>query len=132
MSFKRVAVEKMVLSDGLVLPEGAYVCGINAGTVGAVSDEFDGYRYCKLREEAKSNPRQYMFTSTDPNHMTFGHGRLACPGRFLAALEIKMMLASFIERYEISFGSGRDRPKNLHLMEWGFANPSVRVQVRER
>jgi cytochrome P450 len=122
----------MVLSDGLVLPANSYVCGINAGTVGAISDEFDGFRYNKLREAATSNPRQYMFTTTDPNHMTFGHGRLACPGRFLAAIEIKMMLASFIEKYEVSFGPARSRPKNLHLMEWGFSNPMAKVLVRER
>jgi cytochrome P450 len=132
VSFKRVALERMVLSDGLVLPKGAYVCGINAGTVGAVSDDFDGFRYCKLRDESKTNPRQHMFTSTDPNHMTFGHGRLACPGRFLAAIEIKMMLASFIDQYELSFAPGKSRPNNLHLMEWGFVNPTVRVRVRRR
>ena len=40
------------------------------------------------------------FVSTSPNYHPFGHGRHACPGRFFAANELKLLLAYMVTNYE--------------------------------
>lgn len=119
------------MSDGLTLPVGAYISVVNTSNIGRENVPFDGYRYCKKRDDSGSNARN-LYSSTDRHHLTFGHGRFACPGRFVAAVEIKLVLAAMLERYDITFGEGRGRPNNLQVLELGFQNPMVRVMIRER
>ncbi|KAI1738014.1 cytochrome P450, partial [Xylaria scruposa] len=136
ISFKRIVKQKIALSDGVILPVGAYVCVVNTSSLenqlNKDGDQFDGLRYIKQRQQGARLGTRHQYSSTDKQHITFGHGRFACPGRFVAAAEIKIVLAMMLERYQISFGEGCARPKNLHLLELGFQDPSVRVYLRER
>lgn len=138
----------MTLSDGLVLPKDAYICVVNSSSIGREDERFDGFRYAQKRPgqsggvtggSTASKARQTWYTSTDRSHITFGQGRYACPGRFVAAVEIKLVLAAVLMRYDFSFGEKGEmdlgperRPKNLHLLELGFTDPSARVYLRER
>jgi len=73
------------------------------------SDKFDAFRYSRVREESakEKGPRSVeaaaanQFVSVHPHHLSFGYGRHACPGRFFAANEIKMILANAILRYDV-------------------------------
>lgn len=67
-------------------------------------------------------------TSSDSLH--FGHGRQACPGRFLASDEIKMMLVKLLLRYDFRYPDGFDRPKNLTADENVFPDPSATLLMR--
>ncbi|KAJ9611675.1 hypothetical protein H2200_004859 [Cladophialophora chaetospira] len=55
---------------------------------------------------SSSNTDEYIkkanlsFVSTSPTYHPFGHGRHACPGRFFAANELKLLLAYMIMNYE--------------------------------
>lgn len=133
---------------------GAYICVVNSSTVASQDEDFDGFRYARKRQghletqpvcrESPQVPelkaRQTWYSSTDRSHVTFGHGQYACPGRFVAAVEMKLIFAALIMRYDMSFNSkkdnrgqaGQQRPQNLHVLELGFRNPSVRVNVRKR
>lgn len=137
----------MTLSDGLTLPKDAYVCVVNSSCIGREDERFDGFRYAQRQPGQSSHApgssalkaRQTWYTSTDQSHITFGQGRYACPGRFVAAVEIKLVLATMLMRYDISFGEKGEtdlgpekRPKNLHLLELGFTDPAARVYLRER
>jgi cytochrome P450 len=129
----------MILSDGLVLPKGAYIAVVNSGCV-REDERFDGFRYTQKEPgQSSSKVRQALYTSTDQDHITFGQGRHACPGRFVAAVEIKLVFAELLMNYDVSFVergetnmSPQKRPKNLHLLELGFTNPSAKVYIRER
>ncbi|KAI1273002.1 cytochrome P450 [Xylaria sp. FL0933] len=136
ISFKRIVKQQIVLSDGVTLPVGTYVSVVNTSTlegqVGVIGDEFDGLRYSRMRQQTGGIGTRHQYSSTDKQHITFGHGRFACPGRFVAAAEIKMVLGFMLERYEIKFHEGCHRPKNLQLLELGFQDPSIRVYLRER
>ncbi|KAG6071489.1 hypothetical protein E4U30_007686 [Claviceps sp. LM220 group G6] len=44
---------------------------------------------------------QYTMTATSEQHLPFGHGRHACPGRFFVSYEIKMLLAHLLTNYDI-------------------------------
>ncbi|KAK4174301.1 cytochrome P450 [Triangularia setosa] len=133
-SQKRIVKEELTLSDGAKLPSGAYICMIDQSAIGRGPDKFDGFRYAGLRQDPGFMTK-YQYTSTDRDHLTFGHGRLACPGRFVASLEMKMVLAAMLERYEISFhvsGQGGVRPKKIQVLELAFHNPATRVYLRQK
>ncbi|KAL1862626.1 hypothetical protein Daus18300_008423 [Diaporthe australafricana] len=140
ISFKRVVKEQMTLSDGLVLPKDTYIAVVNSGCIGREDEPFDGFRYAQKQPgQSSSKARQSLYTSTDREHISFGQGRHACPGRFVAAVEIKLVFAEMLMRYDVSFAENGDmssgpekRPKNLHLLELGFTDPSAKVYIRER
>ncbi|KAG6000439.1 hypothetical protein E4U21_005463 [Claviceps maximensis] len=51
--------------------------------------QFDGYRFYRMRQiPSKENSAQLV--SVSPEHMGFGYGLHACPGRFFASEEIKL------------------------------------------
>ncbi|KAI7909692.1 cytochrome P450 [Pyricularia oryzae] len=41
------------------------------------------------------------FACTSPEYLAFGHGKHACPGRFFAAAELKLMAAHILLEYEL-------------------------------
>lgn len=57
-----------------------------------------------------------QFVSVSPNSLTFGYGRHACPGRFFAANEIKMILARTLLEWDIkNVGDSQERYPNLEF-----------------
>lgn len=122
----------MTLSDGFRLPVGAYICTVVTSTIGRESEPFDGFRYSKKREDGGSRTTRDQYSSTDREHITFGHGRYACPGRFIAAVEIKAVLAAMLRRYDIRFAGDGKRPRSLQVLELEFQDPRTRVLVKER
>lgn len=75
------------------------------------ASEFDPLRFYKLRQSAKSKgsvegAALNQFVSVSQNSLTFGYGRHACPGRFFAANEIKMILANVLLRYDLKMTEG--------------------------
>lgn len=131
----------MTLSDGLVIPKDTYIAVVNSGCIGREDEPFDGFRYAKSQagRQGSSKSRQSWYTSTDREHISFGQGRHACPGRFVAAVEMKLVLAEILMRYDVSFvengemdlGSEK-RPRSMHLLELGFTDPSAKLYIRER
>lgn len=125
----------MTLSDGLVLPKDVYIAVVNSGCIGCEDEPFDGFRYAKSHAgQESSKARQSWYTSTDRKHISFGQGRHACPGRLVAAMEMKLVLAEMLMRYDISFVESGEmnlgfekRPRSMHLLELGFTNPSAKV-----
>ncbi|THU83562.1 cytochrome P450 [Dendrothele bispora CBS 962.96] len=63
-------------------------------------DEFDGFRFARLRE-AENDPVRYQMVSVGPTYMMFGNGRHACPGRFLVSALLKTMLAHVLMTYDV-------------------------------
>ena len=43
------------------------------------------------------------FVSTGPTHLAFGHGKHACPGRFILDFELKMILCRVFGGYDLEF-----------------------------
>nr|KAK5446087.1 hypothetical protein LTR18_004006 [Exophiala xenobiotica] len=69
------------------------------------------------QDESKvTNTEEYIkkanlsFVSTSASYHPFGHGRHACPGRFFAANELKMLLAYMVLNYD--FDMQPSRPNN--------------------
>lgn len=65
--------------------------------------KFDPYRFFNLRTSDvsdnigyKNREQQYQYISVPKENMGFGFGRHACPGRFFASNEIKLILACML------------------------------------
>ncbi|KAJ5247562.1 cytochrome P450 [Penicillium chermesinum] len=94
-------------------------------------ETFDGFRYYELRQrEGEENLHQ--FATTENRILNFGHGPNACPGRFFASIEIKIILVRLLMDYEFRFKPGQKRPRNMYAHEFVFPNPSTEILVRQR
>ncbi|KAF7678873.1 hypothetical protein GT037_002621 [Alternaria burnsii] len=103
LAMRRIAEKKIVLSDGLTINKGDRLA-VDAHAmldpeVYPNPDKFDIYRYLRMREDG-SNSTKALFVTTSPENLTFGHGIHACPGRFFAALEVKIALCHILTKYD--------------------------------
>ncbi|KAI0169540.1 ent-kaurene oxidase [Hypoxylon sp. FL1284] len=83
-------------------------------------------------DEARGGSGQkHQFTSIGDANMNFGLGKHACPGRFFAGCEIKLVLALLLLRYDVRLPDGvRDRPApNMFMMT---KSPSMTADVMFR
>jgi ent-kaurene oxidase len=84
------------LSDGTLLPEGSFISvpvySINYDPdTFEKPDQFDGWRFEKLRAQDQKADAHWQFVTTDPyDNVNFGHGKHACPGRFFASNEVRI------------------------------------------
>lgn len=131
----RVAQEDVRLSDGTLIPKGASL-GI---PVTALTDEqyhqdplkFDGHRFYNLRMQP-GNETKYQFVTTSNDHISFGHGKHACPGRFFASNEIKIALVQILTTFDLRFPPGMGRPKPLENGASVSPDPRGLIEYRRR
>ena len=136
-----VAKAGVTTPDGTHLPHGARI-GVAASQIH--HDEahyenahaYDAFRFSDLREKLASsshapNPNNHTVVTTSPTFLTFGHGRRACPGRFFAAHELKLLLALVSLRYEIKPIEG-GRPENTWISDLQVPPTGAKLSVRRR
>ncbi|CAO3624668.1 unnamed protein product [Mucor hiemalis] len=122
LGMHHLTLQDSTLSTGHVIPEGSIVVGAleqvhrdtrflpvdpDSGEVimgDSPLEVFDAYRF--LDKKMKS-------TTIGPNHLTFGVGAHACPGRYFAANEIKYVLAEMLIRYNVRTKSGTRAKDNV-------------------
>lgn len=63
---------------------------------------FDGHRYIRLREEHKESASSLVLGMSTIDSLGFGLGNQACPGRFLAVNNLKLMMAKLMAGWELS------------------------------
>ena len=131
----RYVRKSITLSDGTVLPEGSTILipddhKFNAKTY-QDPRKFDVERFLKLRSRPGEENR-HQFVTTSVEHMGFGHGAHACPGRFFASNEMKIALCFLLLKYEFRFASGRPGPKNFHFEIHESIDPNLTIELRRR
>lgn len=112
----RAAKKTVTLQDGTTIPKGTRLAFANDLRLDPElypdPKTFDGYRFERMRkdpEQAKLAP----FTKTRTSHLAFGHGKHACPGRFLSCDEAKLILCHILLKYDFKALDGRD--PDLHV-----------------
>ncbi|KPM34791.1 hypothetical protein AK830_g11779 [Neonectria ditissima] len=130
----RKATTRVTLPGGLVLEKGDR-CMSDLGSMMDPNiypnpDEFDGYRFFRMRGDPKTDGKAHL-VSTSSAHMGFGHGKHACPGRFFAANEVKLLLCHLLYKYEWKLAEGY-----IHkVTEFGLAliqNGEAKISFRRR
>ncbi|KAH8430631.1 cytochrome P450 [Aspergillus melleus] len=133
-TMRRKAGATVRLSDGLEIPKNTtFILSTEHMLSNAVyphADQFDGYRFYKLRQEPRQeNAHQLVATSNE--HVGFGHGCYACPGRFFADSVMKVMLCHILLKYDFRLADG----SSADSLDYGTAlvsNPMAKLVIRRR
>lgn len=129
---RRIAVDHVKLSDGTVIPKNSQVCVTSRrmwdGELHENPEKFDPYRFYNMRQEAGTKAQLVV---TTPDHLAFGHGKHACPGRFFAANEIKIVLIYLLLRYDWKIAEGRT-PQIHRAGIFITTDPQLKMIVRRR
>ncbi|EHK97752.1 putative Ent-kaurene oxidase [Glarea lozoyensis 74030] len=97
--------------------------------------EFQAFRFSKAREKYRgtqtelSEPKVSIVTTTD-KFLPFGHGRHACPGRFFAAQQMKLMLAYLVQNYDVEKLS--TKIQNKIMVGTTKPDASLKIKVKRR
>ncbi|KAI0097264.1 cytochrome P450 [Nemania sp. FL0031] len=135
-TFQRKAIVPIDLSNGFHISAGTIVqCNTNMLDEAPVEwgdpNAFDGFRFYKLRSKPE-DANKYQFASTSYDSMQFGFGNDACPGRFFASNQIKIILSHILSNYHFKFENGVvGRPKNLMFEVNVLADPTVKVLFKK-
>ncbi|KAK1702235.1 cytochrome P450 [Colletotrichum lupini] len=137
-SFQRKVMSDFTLSNGLRIPKGARI----ALPTGAINmdqdlfqnpDVFDGLRFYRMRvakDEARSSNQMVTVGKSD---LTWGYGRHACPGRYIAEVAMKLLLIEYITRYDIRLsGDLKTRPKNIEFEGLVIPDPDWELLLTSR
>ncbi|RFU77513.1 ent-kaurene oxidase [Trichoderma arundinaceum] len=140
-SFVTVGLNRVVTAKGGVttpsgvhIPKGASICVpsyavLQDSSIYEDAQTFKPFRFAEARNEEGLDYVQRArkaFATTSTDYLVFGHGRNACPGRFFAANELKLILAYLVMNYDIEQLS--TRPRNMWL---GLNRiPSFRATIR--
>jgi cytochrome P450 len=132
---RRVAKQKVVLSDGTTIHKGQEVVvdGINMVDPEIYPDpeKYDIYRYYRMRQDPATANKAHL-VSTGPDNLTFGHGSQSCPGRFFAANEMKIALCHLLLKYDWELGPGASL-ESVHLFgEMTGLNQENKLRYRRR
>ncbi|KAF2748979.1 ent-kaurene oxidase [Sporormia fimetaria CBS 119925] len=136
-SFTRKVVRGFTLSNGQYLPAGANIeipshAIYNDSNNYENPDTFDGFRSYKLRQQGgATNHARNQFVTTNEQNLLFGYGRHACPGRFFAANEIKMILARTVLEYDFRNADG-SQTRYANVYQGRTASPDAAKQLEFR
>ena len=131
---KRIAQDDVTLSNGARVRKNGKIAVSMHGCwdpdVYENPEKWDGYRFLRLRD-TPGREHTAQLVSTSPNHLGFGHGEHACPGRFFAANEVKISLAHLLLNYDWQLPEGVV-PK-VYSAGFGIGtDPFVKMQYRRR
>ena len=134
---KVIKPEGIDLSDGTHLPAGTKILSPLAGVARddryyPSADAFDPLRFFRMRQQSDEDANRWQLTSISDTSLNFGAGKHACPGRFFAGNEIKMMLSYLLLRFDLRLKDGADRPRPMTLMMTKTPNPNGEVLFRRR
>ncbi|KAH8199170.1 hypothetical protein TruAng_006639 [Truncatella angustata] len=138
LSFNRKVMKALRLSDGVTIPSGSFISMATNSVAQdpeyySNPDQFDGFRFYKKRLASPTEINKHHFVSTGSDSLPFGYGKFACPGRFYAVAQVKILLARVLIKYEISFGGGHTtRPRNTFAGESIGADRTQMVVFKPR
>jgi len=135
----RYALVDYTLSDGTFIPAGT-VLSVSSSSVHhdpRIFEDplrFDGFRFIKMRERAVRDgypDRKFNVVTINSDFVAFGQGRHACPGRFFASAELKILLAYIVKTYDVKLVDDA-RPPNVYRLNAILPNPAAEVYFRRR
>ncbi|KAI0187815.1 ent-kaurene oxidase [Xylaria flabelliformis] len=139
VGFARYVDKPFKLSDGTRLPAGSIIESPHANIVQdphlySNPEIFDAHRFINLRNGTTTDPldyknkEQYQFVSVTKEFMAFGYGKHACPGRFFAANEIKLILVHILLEYDIKMPDHiTERYTNLNMGIVSMPDPTKEI-----
>lgn len=132
-------MKPFTLSNGQRIPTGVTIKALSFVVDADVdpqneSTKFDSLRHYKQRVKARAagDQARAQLVSANEENMAFGYGRHACPGRFFAAHEIKMILVKLLLNYDICLPDGiTERHAQIPAGNFSYPNPSMEVVLKK-
>ncbi|KAG5643941.1 hypothetical protein DXG03_009353 [Asterophora parasitica] len=137
LMMERVARKPFTFSDGTYIPKGTVIAAAaHAMHIDETSyhdpNTFNPFRFVDKTKKENAG-RKVDMASTHADFIAFGHGRHACPGRFFAANELKLMLAHLVMHYDVKLEEGSEaRPENMWFVTACIPNVKAKVLLRKR
>lgn len=136
-TFQRKALRPITLSDGTHIPSGTFTFSpANAisfdSNIYPDPNTFDGLRFYSMRQASVEEEKKYQLTSITKTQIQFGSGRHACPGRWFASHQIKLVLAAVLDRYDVKLKEGEVRPGSIVFQTNQFPDPKADILFRAR
>lgn len=129
-----MALEDIKLPDGMTVKRGKkLVVGLNhmwSDDIYEDAKTFDPYRFLRMRKTPGEEHVAHL-VSTSENHLGFGHGVHACPGRFFASNEVKIAMCHLILKYDWKLEGASRPPPIAHGMSYN-TNPTAKLLIRRR
>lgn len=133
----------ITLKDGTRIPAGTFIDTPSFAVLHDPEhytnpDTFDAYRFYNLRTKKDSpdpnsftNREQYQFSSVTKENTSFGFGKHACPGRFFAANEIKLIMARVLLTFDVRYPLDvKERYPNFYAGSISGPNPLGIVEFK--
>ena len=129
---RRLAMKDTLLSDGTMVPKGTkLLVSTHKSWDPAIYPEpekFDGYRFLRIREQGNETAQ---FVSISPQALGFGLGDLACPGRFFATNELKIILSHLLLKYDFKLAPNAVTTPEFQTL-FMLSNTKANILVRRR
>ncbi|EKM48603.1 uncharacterized protein PHACADRAFT_214733 [Phanerochaete carnosa HHB-10118-sp] len=94
---------------------------------------FQPWRFYREVDECGGEANAQSMTTTTTTYLSFGHGKTACPGRFFAALELKMITANLLLNYDVKLeGDSTEIPPVSWYIASRVPNMKANVLFRRR
>jgi len=134
LAMRRIATKDVHLKEeNITIRKGQYILVDCHGAQLPPSEnpeKFDIYRWLRLRETPEFANKAH-FVSTSPEHLAFGHGTHACPGRFFAANEVKIALSFLLLKYDWELAPGTTAKPGVFGINY-MLNPKTTLRYRKR
>ncbi|KAI0099781.1 cytochrome P450 [Nemania sp. FL0031] len=131
--YGRHILKDYVLSNGLLLKKGQAL-SVSSYAKSMEPSDFENpeeYKAMRFYNRGQDDLRARPFVSIDGEILTWGSGRWACPGRFVANVAAKLALIKLIDEYDFELADRRKQP-NLIMHEFIFVHPYIRIMLRRR
>lgn len=131
---RRVASEDVMLSDGTRVSKGSSIAVTSRRlwdkNIYAEPDKWDGYRFYKMRSDPDKQAGAQLVATSD-NFLAWGHGKHACPGRFFASNEVKIILIHLLLNYDWELPEGASTA--IHNVGLAMTmDPALGLRIKER
>ncbi|KAI9040282.1 cytochrome P450 [Aspergillus affinis] len=128
---RKVMVDGLKTPDGYTLPKGSTV-SLLARTVQTDPDIYpEPEKFVPFRFAGPDGKRLAV---TSSEFLAFGHANYGCPGRFLVAVELKMLLAYLFRHYEVELPVeyGGKRPPAMWITDLKIPPQNGRVRLKKK
>ncbi|KAF2015074.1 cytochrome P450 [Aaosphaeria arxii CBS 175.79] len=142
VSFQRLVLSPIPLSNGFIIPKGTHICAASDARSRDPSFYVSPLEFRPMRFYSSPTTKiesfgevhaTNLFTSVAAGDSWFGSGRQACPGRWYASAQIKLVLCLLLTEYDFKFPNGQtERPKNWVKDEKTGPNMEQMILFRRR
>ncbi|KAK7462853.1 hypothetical protein VKT23_007429 [Stygiomarasmius scandens] len=137
LGVNRLTLKDFTFSDGTQVPAGTIITATphavhHDKNVYSNPDQFDGFRFAAKRDEEGESIKHQMTTPDEKNWLLFGTGHHACPGRFFAVNELKLIVGLLILNYDLKFENEGVIPPNQWFAINNIPNQSAEIMFRKR